>query len=215
MLPAGSYILQAYPEKVFLDLIRRLLPSSTLSSPNLLLVKGEASIGIDAIRQIRRFLALKHWQMGYRIVAIENGNLLTLPAQNAFLKTLEEPGRDTFIFIRLPDKNLYHLLPTIRSRCQILAPARSPKSELLAGWQEFFAAPPPGKQKLWQEWQKEQPPEQILDRLLQAGQQQLLHSPGSALPRLRQQILLLLEAKKMLAANLKPEEVFDWLAINM
>ncbi len=215
MRKPGAYILQAYSEKEFRDFVRRLLPSPTLNHPNLLFIQGETSIGIDAIRQIRQFLATKSWQPGYRVVAIADGNRLTLPAQNAFLKTLEEPGENVFIVIRLPDKNLYHLLPTVRSRCQILTSKKEKSLPATGRWAQFLAADPRRKLKLWRDWQKEMSPEQLLNQFINESRQEMTPKTGSALLNLRQQILLLLEAKKMLAANLKPEEVFDWLVINL
>ncbi len=215
MRKAGAYILQAYSEKEFRDFIRQLLPSPTLNHPNLLLIQSKTSIGIDAIRQIRQFLATKSWQPGYRVVAIADGNLLTLPAQNAFLKTLEEPGENVFIVIRLSDRNLYHLLPTVRSRCQILTGKKAASPEAAGYWVKFLAANPHQKIKLWQGWLKEMAPEQLLDQFINESRQAMAQKTGAALLSLRQQILLLLEAKKMLAANLRPEEVFDWLVINL
>lgn len=49
-----------------------------------------------------------------RIVWIEEANLLTIPAQNALLKMLEEPPASTSFYLTLRNKS--SLLPTIRSR---------------------------------------------------------------------------------------------------
>jgi len=46
-----------------------------------------------------------------------NAHCLTIPAQNALLKTLEEPPEYLDLILITPNANL--LLPTIRSRCQI------------------------------------------------------------------------------------------------
>lgn len=49
-----------------------------------------------------------------RLVWIEEANLLTLPAQNALLKTLEEPPANTKFYLTCQSKS--SLLPTILSR---------------------------------------------------------------------------------------------------
>lgn len=78
-------------------------------------VDGKA-IGIEAIRELEHFLSLKvpSRQAIHRVVIIEDAHLLTTEAQNAFLKTLEEPPAGT-VFI-LTSAQEQALLPTIRSR---------------------------------------------------------------------------------------------------
>lgn len=49
-----------------------------------------------------------------RIIWIEEANLLTIPAQNALLKTLEEPPENTTFYLTCISRS--SLLPTIRSR---------------------------------------------------------------------------------------------------
>lgn len=51
-----------------------------------------------------------------RIVWIEEANLLTVPAQNALLKMLEEPPQDTNFYLTCLSKSA--LLPTINSRAK-------------------------------------------------------------------------------------------------
>ncbi|MEE2645220.1 MAG: hypothetical protein VYD19_09835, partial [Myxococcota bacterium] len=55
---------------------------------------------------------------GHRVVLIEEAERLNLAAANALLKTLEEPSPGTY-FILLSDAP-ERLLPTIRSRCQLI-----------------------------------------------------------------------------------------------
>jgi DNA polymerase III subunit delta' len=56
---------------------------------------------------------------GYKAGIINEVDCLMPQAQNAFLKTLEEPTKKTFFI--LATENPGALLPTIRSRCQILS----------------------------------------------------------------------------------------------
>lgn len=54
-----------------------------------------------------------------RVVWIEEANLLTVPAQNALLKLLEEPPENTSFYLTC--NSALALLPTIRSRCQTIS----------------------------------------------------------------------------------------------
>lgn len=54
-----------------------------------------------------------------RLVWIEEANLLTIPAQNALLKMLEEPPQNTSFYLSCDSP--FSLLPTIRSRSKLIA----------------------------------------------------------------------------------------------
>lgn len=73
---------------------------------------------IEAIRQAKIWLAKKPFSGQKKIVIITEAQNLTLPAQNALLKTLEEPPAHSLIILTTPNPAL--LLPTVVSRCQII-----------------------------------------------------------------------------------------------
>lgn len=54
-----------------------------------------------------------------RLIWIEEANLLTIPAQNALLKLLEEPPGNTHFYLTCSSAS--SLLPTIRSRAQLVS----------------------------------------------------------------------------------------------
>lgn len=85
-------------------------------SPDILILEAQPSIGIAAIRSLRKFLAQKAYQKSQKIALIPQADKLTLPAQNALLKTLEEPPPHSLIILLAPHDHF--LLPTIVSRCQ-------------------------------------------------------------------------------------------------
>lgn len=92
--------------------------------PDLLIISGQKTIGIQEIRQMKRQLALKPYQAKIKMAIILEAEKLTLPAQNALLKTLEEPPSQSLIILTSFQKEV--LLPTILSRCQIISlPAAS------------------------------------------------------------------------------------------
>lgn len=79
--------------------------------------EAESKLGVDQAKQIRQFVNLKPYQGNKSAVVIEAAENLTLDAQNALLKTLEEKPDHAEIFLGAPSEDT--LLPTITSRCQI------------------------------------------------------------------------------------------------
>lgn len=71
-------------------------------------------IGIDAVREIRAFLWQTPFRSPKRVVIIDDSHSLTLEAQSAFLKIVEEPPRDSMlIFIASSDQFFF---PPLLSR---------------------------------------------------------------------------------------------------
>lgn len=89
--------------------------------PDFMLVEkpeNKTQIGIEQItRELEPWLALKPYRAQKRVVIIKDAHLLSLPAANALLKTLEEPPAYA-VMILVADEN--NLLETIVSRCQLL-----------------------------------------------------------------------------------------------
>ena len=82
------------------------------------------SIKIEAIREGMRFFSLKSFRLKNKIMIIKDAQALTPAAANAFLKTLEEPPKNSFIAISA--SKLDGLLPTIISRCRkIFLPSKA------------------------------------------------------------------------------------------
>lgn len=88
--------------------------------PDFFLVEPDekGTISINAIRNMKRALSRTSFAGGYKLCVIDNAEKMNVSAQNALLKTLEEPTPDTVIF--LISAQPYLLLPTILSRCQHL-----------------------------------------------------------------------------------------------
>lgn len=74
--------------------------------------------GIKLIRFIQQDLMLKPYAGKTKAVIIQEADLLSIPAQNALLKVLEEPPANTIII--LTTKNRETLLGTMQSRCKII-----------------------------------------------------------------------------------------------
>lgn len=74
-------------------------------------------IKIEAIRDILQFASHKSW-VPHRFVILNSIEKITAQAANALLKILEEPPQGLhFVFLTA---NLSQVLPTIRSRCQVM-----------------------------------------------------------------------------------------------
>jgi len=87
--------------------------------PDILFVQPEGqSIKIEQIRKVQHNLSLKPASAKKRVVIINNAELMTTEAANAFLKTLEEPPLNTILILIAQHKS--QLLPTIVSRCQVV-----------------------------------------------------------------------------------------------
>ncbi len=94
----------------------------SMNHPDIIKVMHEKpnSIGVDDIRaQVANDVVIKPYSGPKKIYIINEGEKMTVAAQNALLKTLEEPPAYTVIFILTT--NVETLLPTIVSRCVVLA----------------------------------------------------------------------------------------------
>jgi DNA polymerase III delta prime subunit len=82
-------------------------------------IKGilkKRDIKIEAVRDLQHKLSLTSVGGKYKIVIIDEAERLNKSAQNALLKTLEEPNEKVVLILVAQDEN--KILPTIASRCQ-------------------------------------------------------------------------------------------------
>jgi DNA polymerase-3 subunit delta' len=90
--------------------------------------KASRTIPIEAIREVIRQAQYHRYGARRRFVIVDPAEAMLEPAQNALLKTLEEPPAGTgFLVIT---HNARALLPTIRSRCQLLRFGAVPMAEI-------------------------------------------------------------------------------------
>lgn len=87
--------------------------------PDLHLLQPDgAFIKVDQIRDLQRELSLRPYQARKKACIIEDADRMNPASGNAFLKTLEEPPGDALLILLTTHGE--GILPTIRSRCQIL-----------------------------------------------------------------------------------------------
>lgn len=93
-----QFLADAYPDFFYMD------------------ADGKESIGIDRIREnIVNDVSIRPYHGKVKIYIIDEADKMTVGAQNALLKTIEEPPE--YVVILLLVRNMSLLLETIRSRC--------------------------------------------------------------------------------------------------
>lgn len=100
-------------------------------SPDIITVGLEddrASIGVETVRNLKNDMYTAPNDLSVKVYIIENADLMTTQAQNAFLLSLEEPPE--YILFFLLCENSTDLLETVRSRAPTLRTHRIETSEI-------------------------------------------------------------------------------------
>lgn len=79
--------------------------------------KNKSTIGVNSIRTLIEEINKKPYEGDKKVIIIYDAHKMTVQAQNAFLKTIEEPPKNVIILLLC--ENLEVILDTIKSRCQI------------------------------------------------------------------------------------------------
>ncbi len=79
----------------------------------------DGSIKVEQVRELLHTLILAPVESRYRVAVVVDAQLVTDSGQNAILKTLEEPNPSVVMVLLAPGAD--SILPTIVSRCQVLA----------------------------------------------------------------------------------------------
>lgn len=118
-----SFIIRSKNQQFCLEQIKNFTKRDSidnlLTSVDTLLIVPEISIGIEEVRQMREWVSNKPHNQPNKIVYIDNAEKLTIEAQNALLKVLEEPPLNVYLFLICQNSDV--LLPTIQSRCQLIS----------------------------------------------------------------------------------------------
>ena len=105
-------------------------------------LEDKRTISVDQVREVSDQLGLTSMRRGYRVSIVAPANTMTVSAQNALLKTLEEPAPRTLIVLVTARPS--SLLPTLRSRCQRVEIARPPEQQSLEWLAGELGHPAPG-----------------------------------------------------------------------
>jgi len=119
--PCGRFARGIHPD------LHRLLPA-----------KGRATVGVEQVEDLQGALALRPVEGRGSAVLVPGAEGLTAQAQNALLKTLEEPPPRTALVLTAAAPRA--LLPTVRSRCVTLRFPPVPAAEVRAAARRAGAA---------------------------------------------------------------------------
>jgi DNA polymerase-3 subunit delta' len=111
---------------VAVDFSKKIIGEAREVEPDLIIIRPEIeekegrvrkkAIDVETVRELQRRLSMTP-ERKYKIAIIDEAELLNIQAQNALLKTLEEPPKNVIIF--LVAQNQEKMLPTIISRCVV------------------------------------------------------------------------------------------------
>jgi DNA polymerase-3 subunit delta' len=103
-------------------------------------IAGKSTIQIEQIRALQADAALSPLEGRYRIFIIPEIERASLPAANALLKTLEEPPPQTMLLLTSTRRD--QVVPTVLSRCQIVALRPLPTEQIRTTLETRWAADP-------------------------------------------------------------------------
>lgn len=178
------------------------------SSPDVFYVEPKTTptaagnISIDEIRSIKKHIFQKPVSLNSKIIVITSAHKLTIEAQNAILKILEEPPKHAILILEA--ENEFQFLTTILSRVVKIRSAETHKISKQSFLQSGLVA----------NLESLETPDQAttyLDKQIQALYQELLTSTKSGNWSLQKQlsstIASCISCKKMIAANVNPRFV--------
>jgi len=97
-------------------------------------------ITIETVRDVASTSALRPIEGRWRIVLLDDAETMNEVAQEALLKTLEEPPPSMLLILLCDD--IEALLPTIRSRCQVIELRQAPRADIESALLERGAPEP-------------------------------------------------------------------------
>ena len=97
------------------------------------------TLKVDQIRELQSSLSLSPYEALYRVAVLLRFEEAHISAQNAFLKTLEEPPPRVILLVTAESPE--RLLPTVVSRCEVIRLRPLPLEEASGGLQERWGIP--------------------------------------------------------------------------
>ena len=122
----------------------------TQQNKGLYVMRTEKELGVDAVRELHSY-AFQGTDGAERKIIIFSTPGVSLQAQNALLKMMEETGEGTHFFLCLPQGT--ELLSTLLSRCYIIDNRTAHAGEMTEHFQRFIHAHPKDRlamlEKIW------------------------------------------------------------------
>ncbi|HEX2926491.1 MAG TPA: DNA polymerase III subunit delta' [Ruminiclostridium sp.] len=93
------------------------------------IIQKDKSISVEEIRNILKGLVIRPLYSKYKVIVINDADAMTIQAQNALLKSLEEPP--SYVIFILTVQSSAAVAQTIRSRCQRILFNRLPYEDII------------------------------------------------------------------------------------
>lgn len=184
----------------------------TNNHPDLLYLGDSEKLGVEAAKKIRQHLSLRPYSAKGRGVVLESAHNLTMDAQNALLKTLEEPPLEAVIILGVDKED--SLLPTVLSRCEVV---RLEETERQSGKEikkfdqdieKLIGLSIPGRFTFIEKLEEK---EEFLGELIQYFREKLKKEPKKYLKISK----LLLEAEEWKKSNVNIRAILEYLMLEM
>lgn len=101
--------------------------------------RGVPTLKIEQIRELQHGLSLGTYEGRWKIAILADFEGATPGAANAFLKTLEEPPRGVVLLLTASEADA--LLPTITSRCRVIALRPLPTAQIAGALEQRWETP--------------------------------------------------------------------------
>lgn len=106
---------------------------------SILVEEDRSQVRVDQIRELQRQLVLAPMESRCRVALLTDFELANEEAQNALLKTLEEPSSQVVLLLTAESGD--QLLPTILSRCEVVGLKPVPAATIASSLSEREVAP--------------------------------------------------------------------------
>lgn len=194
------------------------VPGGGTNHPDLLYFPYDSKLGVEQAKKIKGHYSLKPYSAKGRIVVLEDGGQLTIEAQNALLKTIEELPKEALFIIGAHSDAKF--LPTILSRCEIIyiqnpTSQANPTSEV--GYEDIEKLLNSTIEQRFEFIEKLKEKEEFLHALIKYFHRQLQASthPRPGLERLNQFLKELLQAEQWADHNVNIRAILEYLMLVM
>lgn len=97
---------------------QKLFKDLKINKFDITILEFEKAVGIADVREIQRKIYLSPLKGVFKAVLLDATPGITIEAQNALLKIMEEPPESTLIIVQVLNSD--EILPTILSRCKVI-----------------------------------------------------------------------------------------------
>lgn len=177
-----------------------------IDHPDVLYFNDTEKLGVEAAKKVRQHLNFKPYAAKGRLVCLESAHNLTTDAQNALLKTLEEPPLNALLLLGAETAEAF--LPTVLSRCQIIkVEGTGEKEDLKSEIESVIGLTIPERFTFIEKLDEKQ---EFLEALMVYFREKLQHDPKYL--KINQELL---RAEQWALANGNIRAILEYLMLNL